>query len=111
MYFGKFRHAQAGISTIAAIFMLLLMFTAFTGILVAFLNYNLSAKEQMDIEHERSQEKIVLTRIELDNESHVSNVVINNTGSIDVRIRALYEIADGETKLLFDPSNYDETNI
>lgn len=111
MYFGKIRHIQTGISTIAAVFMLLLMFTAFTGILVAFLNYNLSAKEQMDIEHERSQEKIVLTRIELDNESNISNVVINNTGSIDVRIRALYEITNGETKLLFDPSNYDETNI
>jgi len=111
MYFGKIRHARTGISTIAAMFMLLLMFTAFTGILVAFLNYNLSAKEQMDIEHERSQEKIVLTRIELDNESNISNVVINNTGSIDVRIRALYEIANGETKLLFDPSSYDEANI
>ncbi len=111
MYFGKIRYARRGVSTIAAVFMLLLMFTAFTGILVAFLNYNLSEKEQMDIEHERSQEKIVLTRIELDNESRVSNIVINNTGSIDVRIRALYEIADGETKLLFDPSNYNETHI
>jgi hypothetical protein len=111
MYFGKIRYARTGISTIAAMFMLLLMFTAFTGILVAFLNYNLSAKEQMDIELERSKEKIVLTRIELDNESNISNVVINNTGSIEVRIRALYEIANGETKLLFDPSNYNETHI
>jgi archaellum component FlaF (FlaF/FlaG flagellin family) len=111
MFFGKFRHARKGISTIAAIFMLLLMFTAFIALLVAFFNYNLSANEQMDIELERSKEKIVLTRIELDNESNISNVVINNTGSIEVRIRALYEIANGETKLLFDPSNYNETHI
>ena len=108
---GKCRHSRKGISTIAAIFMLLLMFTTFIGLLVAYLNYNLSATEQMDIEHERSQEKIILSKIEINNESYISNVAINNTGSIDVRIRALYGKANGETRLLFDPSNYMETHI
>jgi hypothetical protein len=82
--------------------MLLLMFTAFIGLLIAYLNYNISAKEQMDIDHERSQEKIVLSKIELNNESSISKLVINNTGSIDVRIRALYEIVNGETKFIFE---------
>jgi hypothetical protein len=91
--------------------MLLLMFTAFIGLLIAYLNYNISAKEQMDIDHERSQEKIVLSKIELNNESSISKLVINNTGSIDVRIRALYEIVNGETKFIFDPSEYSETQI
>jgi len=103
--------ARKGIETITAVFMLLLMFAALTGLLVAFYNYNLSAKEQMDIEHERSQEKIELTRIEVNEQFKISNVVINNTGTIDVRIRALYEIVNGETKLLFDPSNYADTQI
>lgn len=111
MCFGKFRHARKGISTITAIFMLLLMFTALTGLLIAFFNYNLSAKEQMDIEHERSQEKIVLSGLDVNEDFEITSVVINNTGTIDVRIRALYEIVNGETKLLFDPSNYAETQI
>ena len=91
--------------------MLLLMFAAITGLLVAFLNYDLSAKEQMNIEHQRAQEKIELTRIEVDDQFEISTIVINNTGSIDVNIRALYEISNGETKLLFDPSDYSDTTI
>jgi len=91
--------------------MLLLMFAAFMGLIIAFFNYNLAAEEQMEIDYERSQEKIVLTKIELNNESYISKVVINNTGSIEVRLRALYEIVNGETKFRFDPSKYSETQI
>ena len=111
MHINKFGGARKGISTVAGIFMLLLMFTAMMGLIVAFFNYNLSAEEQMKIDHERSQEKIELTTIAINNESIISNVVITNTGSIDVRIRALYEIVNGETTLLFDPSLYNETQI
>jgi hypothetical protein len=111
MYFGKLRKAREGVSTIAAIFMLLLMFTAMIGLFVAFFNHNLSAKEQMDIEHERAQEKIELTRIEVNEQFEISKVVINNTGTIDVKIRALYEILNGETTFLFDPSDYSDAQI
>lgn len=107
----KFRTARRGISTVTAIFMLLLMFTALIGLIVAFFSYNLSAKEQMEIDYQRSQEKIILTKIEVNNEAKISKVIIKNTGSIDVRIRGLYEIVNGETRLLFDPSNYLETQI
>ena len=91
--------------------MLLLMFAAIIGIITAFFNFNLSAKEQMDIELDRAKEKIVLSKIEVNNESKISNVVVNNTGSIDVTIRALYEKANGETRFLFDPSTYSEAKI
>jgi hypothetical protein len=111
MHKWKLRYSRKGISTIAAIFMLLLMFTALIGLFITYLNYNISAKEQMDIDHERSQEKIVLSKIELNNESYISKVVINNTGSIDVRIRALYEKVNGKTEFIFDPSEYSETQI
>ena len=84
--------------------MLLLMFAAMIGLIVAFFNYNLSAKEQMNIDHERSQEKIELTGLGVNDDFEITSLVINNTGTIDVRIRALYQIANGETKLLFDPS-------
>ena len=96
---------------LAAIFMLLLMFAAMTGLLVAFFNFNLSAKEQMNIEHQKAQEKIELTTLEVNDEFKIINVVINNTGTVDVRIRALYEIAEGGTDFLFDPSNYADTQI
>ena len=111
MQFVKFRGSRKGISTVTAIFMLLLMFTAMIGLIVAFFNYNLSAKEQMNIDHERSREKIELTGLGVNEEFEITSVVINNTGTIDVRIRALYEIVNGESKLLFDPSNYAETQI
>lgn len=107
----KFKGARKGISTVTAIFMLLLMFTAMIGLIVAFFNYNLSAKEQMKIDHERSQEKIELTGLGVNDKFEITSVVINNTGTIDVRIRALYEIVNGESKLLFDPSNYVESQI
>jgi archaellum component FlaF (FlaF/FlaG flagellin family) len=111
MHINKSGRAQKGITTISAIFMLLLMFTVMIGLIAAFFNYNLSAEEQMKIDLERSQEKIVLTKIAVNNESIISNVVVTNTGSIEVRIRALYKIVNGETILLFDPSNYLETQI
>ena len=109
MHINKFGGARKGISTIASIFMLLLMFTAMIGLIVAFFNYNLSANEQMEIDLERSQERIELS-VGV-NDGNITSVVINNTGSIEVRIRALYKKVNGETTLLFDPSTYSETQI
>jgi hypothetical protein len=65
----------------------------------------------MKIDHQRAQEKILLTKIEVNNESKISKIEISNTGSIDVKIRALYQIVDGETILLFDPSIYSSSYI
>ena len=106
-----FGNSRNGISTVAAVFMLLIMFTAMIGLIVAFVNYNLSENEQMNIDHERFQEKIELTGLTINEEFEIESVLINNTGTIDVRIRALYETVNGETKLLFDPSVYWETNV
>jgi hypothetical protein len=111
MQMNTFRYSRKGISTIAAVFMLLIMFTVMISLIVAFVNYNLSASEQMDIDHERSQEKIELTGLTVNEDFEIESVIINNTGTIDVRIRALYETVDGESKLLFDPSSYWETKI
>lgn len=108
----RLRHEHKAVSTIiAAVFMLILMFTALIAITVAFFNYNLSAQDQMNIEHERSQEKIELTQLDLNDQFAITSLTINNTGNIDVKIRALYEIANNETKLLFDPANYGDTLI
>ena len=102
----KFSRATRGIGTVTAVFILLIMFAALTGLVVAFFNYNLSAQEQMELELARAQERIELTKLRVDEQFTVSSVTINNTGSIDVRIRAIYEILDGETTFLFDPADY-----
>ena len=103
--------ARRGISTVTAIFMLLLMFAALTGLIVAYFNFDLSTQEQMKIEHERSQEKIVITNLKLDNELSVANLTISNIGAIEVKIRALYRQEGGETIFLADPSMYMDTYI
>jgi archaellum component FlaF (FlaF/FlaG flagellin family) len=112
MTIDKIKRNKKGLSTVAAVFMLLLMFTAMIGLIIAFSNYNLSANEQMELDHQRSQEKITLTKIELDNESQtIKKIEIKNTGSIEVEIRAIYQTANGETILLFDPASYTESQI
>lgn len=110
-WLGKFSRARRGIGTITAIFILLIMFAALTGLVVAFFNYNLSAREQMNLELARAQERVELIKLQVDEQFTISSVVINNTGSIDVRIRAIYEILDGETRLLFDPADYGDAVI
>jgi len=66
----------------------------------------------MKIEQERSQEKIVLSGLELDEgQIHLTYVTIKNTGAIEVRIRAIYIANSSETTLIGDPSTYMATNI
>ena len=90
--------------------MLLLMFAAIIGIFIAYTNYNLSAKERMNIDHERSQEKIILTKqIEKDTNA-ISSITIKNTGANQVTIRAIYIDDDGQFSF-FDPSEEMDTTI
>jgi hypothetical protein len=84
--------------------MLILMFAALTGLIIAYSNYNLSAQEQTKTERERSQEQIMLSQQANDQLGIVSNISIINTGTIEVKIRALYQILNGETSLICDPS-------
>jgi len=79
------------------------MFTVITGIIIAYVNYNLSAQEQMSVEHERSQERITLLKQIDEYTNTISNVSIKNVGSIDVILRAIYIDDDGVFST-FDPS-------
>jgi len=106
---------QHGISTIiiASIFFLILTFSTLFLLMSGFLGYNLSVNEQMKIEQERAQEKIVLTELGLnpENQTYITYVRINNTGTIQVRIRAIYETNRTMTVFLSDPSTYMNTYI
>jgi hypothetical protein len=106
----KFIYCRKGLETVSAVFMLLLMFAAIIGIFISYTNYNLSAKERMNIDHERSQEQIILTKqIEKDTYT-ISSITIKNTGAIQVTIRAVYIDDDGQFSF-FDPSKEMDTTI
>jgi hypothetical protein len=107
----KFLRCKKGLESVTSIFLLLLMFTILTGLVVAYFNYNISVQDQMDIELERSKERIVLSKLRVDDQFRISNVVVNNTGTVEVEIRAIYEVVDGETILLFDPADYADSVI
>jgi hypothetical protein len=88
------------------------MFAAITGLIAVYFNYNLSAQEQMKFDKERSQEKILFSQMELDEELvNISNITIANAGTIEVRIRALYVEKNGTTTFISDPSTYMDTHI
>lgn len=87
------------------------MFSILIGIFLAFFDYNFVVLEQMKIEDERSQERIVLSGLELDNQTCLYNVTVKNIGTIEVRVRAIY-VADGTTTaFICDPSTYMDTYI
>ena len=83
------------------------MFSILIGLFLAFFDYNLAIHEQMKIEDERSQEKIILSKLELDNQTlYLSNIIVNNTGTIEVKIRAIYVSNSTMTTFICDPSTY-----
>jgi len=91
---------------------LLIVFSLLILLFSTVFNYNYTVQEQMRIEHERSQEKIIISKLELDESmTYLSFVYINNTGTITVKIRAIYLANTTMTTLLADPSTYMETLI
>jgi len=108
----KISRSRRGVSTIyTSLIFLLLVFSIFTLLSLAFFDYNLAIQEQVKIEHERSQEKIVLSGLVLDESLCISRVIINNTGTIEVRIRAVYITNSTGAALICDPSTYMDTYI
>ena len=83
------------------------MFCVLIALLVAYFDYNLAVQEQMKIEHERSQERIFLSGLEVDEQTnYISYVNVTNRGTIEVKIRAVYVANDTATALVCDPSIY-----
>jgi hypothetical protein len=98
---------RRGISKVyTSLVFLLLVFSILTLLFLTFFHYNFAVQEQMRIEHERSQEKIVLTGLNL-NETNLSEICIKNTGTIETKIRAIYV----DNSFLCDPSTYNDTAI
>ena len=81
--------------------MLLIMFTVTIGMIIAYVNYNVYAQDQLNVENQHSQERITLLKAIEGNE--VKNITITNVGTIDVVIRGIYIDDDGDFST-FDPS-------
>ncbi len=84
--------------------MLLLMFTALTILTITYSDFNQSTQEQMNSEQQRSQEKITLTTLTVDQQAKITTLTVENQGTIEVEIRALYLRENGITTFLTDPS-------
>lgn len=82
------------------------MLTAMIGLIAAYFNYNLSIQAQMDIEKKRAQEQIAITQIGIDTQQKITNITISNTGTTEVKIRAVYREENGVTTFIVDPSTY-----
>jgi len=94
----------------ASLLFLLLVFSILILLFSNFFSYNYAVQEQMRIEHERSQEKIIITELGLTKDAkYITYVYVKNTGTITVKIRAIYEINSTMTVLLADPSTYIES--
>ena len=96
----------------ASLLFLLLVFSILILLFSNFFSYNYAVQEQMRIEHERSQEKIIISGLTLDaSQTKITHVFINNTGTITVKIRAIYVTNITTTTLICDPSTYTDTLI
>jgi len=104
---------RRGISTVyGSLVFLFISFTILSLIVLAFYDYNLAANEKRQIDFERSQEKIVVTNITLTEDgSEISEVVVKNVGTIEVKIRAIYHVNSVSTHFICDPSPYMNTYI
>jgi len=109
----KVSRGRSGISTMyASLLFLLLVFSILILLFSTVFSHNYAVQEQMRIEHERSQEKITISGLTLDDsQTNITHVFINNTGTITVRIRAIYVTNLTTTILVCDPSTYMDTLI
>jgi hypothetical protein len=95
---------KKGLETVTAVLMLFIMLAIMTGLIAAFYNYSTSARIQLINEGQRSQEQITVTKYSMD--QNLLNVTIVNTGTIEVTIRSLYKLLDGQVTYYCDPSTY-----
>jgi len=97
------KKGERGISTAAgAVLFIILIFALQTTLFLAVYRYNSAVQDAIKTDSERLQEKIVLSALQTDlYEVEIYALLVNNTGAITVRIRAIYI----DNQFLCDPSN------
>jgi hypothetical protein len=104
---------QRGTSTLyASLLSLFLIFSILTLLFLNYFNYNHVINQQMTFEHERLQEQLVISELVLDTTGErITEVIVNNTGTIAIVVRAIYVSNRSVTMFLCDPSTYTDTHI
>lgn len=104
---------RRGISTVyGSLVFLFIAFTILSLLVLAFYDYNLAVNEKTERDFERSQEKITVTKLILsDDDTDISDVVVKNVGTIEVKIRAIYHVNSVSTHFICDPSTYMNTYL
>ena len=107
------RSGRRGLSTIYTSLLCLSIGISFLSLIILnFYNYNVSLHELMDVEQNRLREELIISDLIIDETAQtITQVVVNNTGTIDMIIRAIYVANSTTTVLVCDPSTYMETNI
>ncbi len=101
----KIERKNKGIASIfGSILILVLVLTIASALFLSLYRYEEKAQESISVEEQRVQEKIVLLSLATENVSgceYVKAILVNNTGTITTRIRALYI----DNSFICDPAN------
>ncbi len=105
------RLGNKGISTVfGSVLFIILVVTLGSTLFFTLYKYNDSVQESIKVEEERMQERIVLCALATQNQSgteYIAAILVNNTGSITSRMRAIYI----DNEFLCDPSEYADTYL
>lgn len=91
-------------SVFGSVFILMLVFTLASTLFLSLYSYEEKVQESIILEENRVQEKIVLLSLSTENASgteYITGLFVNNTGTITVRIRAVYI----DNSFICDPTN------
>src|SRR3990170_918547 len=99
------RRVNKGISSVfGSVLILLLILTLASTLFLSLYSYEEKAQESINLEEERVEEKIVLLALSTENASgteYLRALLVNNTGTITTRIRAVYI----DNNFICDPAN------
>ena len=103
---GRFLPEKKAISTVyASLIALLIVFLLLTLEISFYTNYNTIFQDQKITIDQKAQEQLTITNITMSN-NVITKVLVENEGTVELKIRAIYLSTDGTTTFICDPSVY-----
>ena len=97
---------RKAISTVyASLIALLIVFLLLSLEISFFTNYNAIFQDQKVTVDQKAQEQLTITNITMSN-NVITKVLVENEGTVELKIRAIYLSTDGTTTFICDPSVY-----
>ena len=102
----KFPQGRAAISTVyASLIALLIVFVLLSLEISFFTNYNAIFQDQKVTVDQKAQEQFTIRNITMSN-NVITKVLVENEGTVELKIRAIYLSTEGTTTFICDPSVY-----